>query len=107
MKRRSAPPEDPDFARFWAAYPRKVGKGAARKAWAKMRPPIDLVLRTVRAFSDTEQWRRENGRFTPHPATWLNQERWNDTPPAVDPLAEYVGEQNARLLEKLDTWAES
>src|ERR1700691_581182 len=25
--------QDPDFAAFWSAYPRKVGKGQARKAW--------------------------------------------------------------------------
>ena len=23
---------------------------------------------------------RDNGQFIPHPATWLNQERWDDEP---------------------------
>jgi hypothetical protein len=26
----------------------------------------------------SEQWRRDDGRFIPHPATWLNQRRWED-----------------------------
>ena len=26
----------------------------------------------------TEQWKKDNGKFIPYPATWLNQERWTD-----------------------------
>ena len=26
----------------------------------------------------TEQWQREEGRYIPNPATWLNQGRWDD-----------------------------
>ena len=28
-------------------------------------------------------WRKEAGRFVPNPATWLNQQRWEDEPPAA------------------------
>ena len=24
------------------------------------------------------QWQRDNGQYIPHPATWLNQGRWDD-----------------------------
>jgi len=66
------------FDRFWSAYPKKVGKEAARKSFAKVRAPIDTLLAAVEAQKRSEQWRKENGRFIPNPATWLNQGRWED-----------------------------
>jgi len=69
-----------DFVSFWKAYPRKVGKGAAMKAWEKARPPLDKCLATLRWQSQSEAWRKDNGQFIPHPATWLNQARWEDEP---------------------------
>lgn len=80
------PPEDdtrehPRFARFWEAYPRKVGKDAARKAFAKRRPDDALLARMLAAIASQaagEQWRRDGGQFIPHPSTWLNEGRWQD-----------------------------
>jgi uncharacterized protein YdaU (DUF1376 family) len=68
------------FDMFWEAYPRKVGKKAARRAWdkAKDRPPIEKVLEAIERHKNSEQWVRENGQFIPHPTTWLNQGRWSD-----------------------------
>lgn len=68
----------PDFDAFWAAYPRRVAKGAARAAYAKSAKkasPAELL----RALD--EQKAHGFGRdlvYTPHAATWLNQERWLD-----------------------------
>lgn len=72
-----------DFLSFWTAYPRKEGKGAAWKAWqrtAKMRNPLELtvILAAIERHKDTEQW--DDPKFIPHPATWLNQRRWEDEP---------------------------
>lgn len=66
------------FAEFWDAYPKKVGKGAAEKAWAKCRPDLTAVLAAVGFQSASEQWRKDGGQFIPNPATWLNQRRWED-----------------------------
>lgn len=66
---------------FWPAYPRKVGKADAAKAFAKLRPDADLLgvmLRSLATQMASEDWRREGGRFVPHPATWLNGKRWQD-----------------------------
>lgn len=80
------------FDRFWAAYPKKVGKGAAEKAFAKA--PINGhladVLTALERQKHSEQWQRDGGQFIPHPATWLNQRRWEDgdpTPPQPPRLA--------------------
>lgn len=69
------------FNRFWEVYPKKVGKGAARKSWDKCRPSEELTARmiaAVRQQAQSDQWRRDGGQYIPNPATWLNQERWED-----------------------------
>ena len=81
------PVEDPLFEQFWRAYPKKQGKGAALKAWKKIRPSKSLVekmLVSVEAAKGCEQWQKQNGQFIPYPATWLNQGRWDDEVPAAD-----------------------
>ena len=70
----------PDFVAFWKAYPRKVGKGAAMKAWLTHRPPPDAVLAALQWQAASEQWTKQRGAFIPHPATYLNQRRWEDEP---------------------------
>ena len=70
-----------EFARFWEAYPSKVGKGAAEKAFAKIKPSPDLLAQMLEAVgwqAKTKQWQEG---FIPNPATWLNQRRWEDEPP--------------------------
>lgn len=69
------------FDEFWKAYPRKVAKAEARKAWQqteKIRPPIEQLIAAIKAQSGTEQWMRGNGQFIPYAATWLRGERWED-----------------------------
>lgn len=69
------------FCEFWEAYPKKVGKGAAEKAYAKIKPDKDLHDRIMGAVADAKQsssWKEEHGRYIPNPATWLNQKRWED-----------------------------
>jgi len=69
------------FERFWRAYPRKVGKDAAKRAFEKRKPDERLLaamLAAVALQSQTDEWRKEGGQFIPHPATWLNQGRWQD-----------------------------
>ena len=71
---------NPDFDQFWAAYPRKTGKGAARKAWEQLRPALAAVLEALAWQVKQDRWRAERGKYIPHPATWLTQGRWEDEP---------------------------
>lgn len=80
------------FDVFWGAYPRKVGKDAARRAFGKRKPSQALVQQMVRAIEAqqlSEQWRRDGGKFIPNPSTWLSQGRWQDevVQPGVDGVA--------------------
>ncbi|MFN2636836.1 MAG: hypothetical protein ABR585_07415 [Gemmatimonadaceae bacterium] len=71
--------EDPDFAAFWSAYPNKTGKPSGRAAWRKaMKAKVDpkLIIKAAETFRDNPERRRRAKQFTPHPATWLNDERY-------------------------------
>ena len=70
-----------EFDTFWKAYPKKVAKGDARKAWSQteaIRPDFATLLAAIEAQAKSDQWRKNDGQFIPYPATWLRQERWDD-----------------------------
>jgi len=77
-KPKSTPKVDERFAQFWQAYPRKVGKQDAKKAFAKIDVDIDVLLAALEKQKGSEQWQKDGGQFVPHPATWLNGRRWED-----------------------------
>lgn len=71
----------PGFDRFWTAYPKKVGKDAAAKAFAKRKPDealLAVMLDAVGLQCASPAWKKDGGQFIPNPATWLNQGRWQD-----------------------------
>jgi len=78
----------PEFLEFWKSYPKKLGvsKMAAFKAYIRARQDTsqaDIVQGLLRyPFKPDPQ-------YQPHPATWLNQRRWEieeDTaPPSTEP----------------------
>jgi uncharacterized protein YdaU (DUF1376 family) len=73
------------FDRFWKAYPKKVGKEAARKAFSKVKRPtetIEMITEALAWQTKSEQWVRDGGQYIPNPATYLNQARWMDEPQA-------------------------
>lgn len=81
---------DQAFEAFYGKYPRKVGKPAAKRAWkvAIKRDGIDAIRAGFKAW--VKHWADDKieEQFIPHPATWLNQARYNDQPP--------VGQAGAR-----------
>lgn len=71
------------FEIFWKAYPRerRTGKGNARKIFVKLAPSEELLNQMLSALElakQCDQWTKDNGRYIPMPATWLNQSRWED-----------------------------
>lgn len=69
------------FERFWKAYPRKKAKDKA-ESWFKRKKPtielVDIMIEAINKFKKTEDWIKENGKYIPYPATWLNGGRWKD-----------------------------
>ena len=71
----------PGFEVFWSAYPRKVAKSEAAKAYARLRPDDAtqaVLLASLARQAESPEWRKDSGRFIPHPTTWLNGRRWED-----------------------------
>lgn len=68
------------FEVFWKAYPRKVAKLAAWRIWDRMKPPLEDILKALEWQRRSDQWTKSGGIYIPHPATYLNQGRWEDEP---------------------------
>jgi uncharacterized protein YdaU (DUF1376 family) len=92
---------DPDgFDEFWQEVPRKAGKGAARKAYAQAIKKADpqTLIAAIQRYA--EERRGKDEKYTAHPATWLNAERWLDAPPKAgasdfhDQLSKALGGDN-------------
>lgn len=80
--------KESNFETYWNEYPKKVGKGTARKAYEKAeklhgdkRDFLKIVLVAVKA---QKRWRAQQkgvGVFIPEwkmPTSWLNAEAWCD-----------------------------
>lgn len=69
------------FEKFWDAYPRKVAKPEAVKAFRRAKATDADVQAMVSAIDRqglAKKVKAGESRFVCHPATWLNQERWKD-----------------------------
>jgi hypothetical protein len=79
------------FADFWSAYPKKVAKPKALKAWKKIKPAGQVLASLMAALEKQKastDWLKDAGQFIPFPASWLNGRRWEDeAPPAADKTA--------------------
>jgi hypothetical protein len=89
------------FELFWKTYPRKVGKGAAERAWEKVSPNVyPAILKAIELQKRSEQWLRDGGQFIPHPSTWLNEKRWMDEGVTVeDGGLSAAGRQTAQAVQ--------
>ncbi len=79
---------DTDFDDFWKAYPLKVGKIAARKAYAKaIKDGASTADLLAGAQREEIKQAGKNPKYIKHPTTWLNAGCWMDEPekPWTDP----------------------
>jgi hypothetical protein len=79
--------KDAAFAVFWERWPQKQAKASGRRAWMKV--PISeypALMSALEKWRTSDQWRR---RVIPHPATWLNEKRWQD-----EDIPQFVGGSN-------------
>lgn len=66
-----------DFEIFWNKYPNKEAKKKAKEIWLRAKPDLNEILKALEWQLVSDKWKRG---FIPLPATYLNQERWNDLP---------------------------
>jgi len=75
-----------DFEEWYAAYPRKRGRGQALKAYKAARKKVGADVLLARLRQQLQALTARGPEFVPYPATWLNGERWDDEPDNVHHL---------------------
>jgi hypothetical protein len=72
--------EPGDFAPWYALYPRKVSRQRAVRAWVALSPDDRAAAMAAVPHHAALFANREPDKI-PHPATWLNDRRWEDQLP--------------------------
>ena len=94
------------FASFWQLYPHKVGKANAQKAFAKAvkAAPVENIMAGLKRYA-----RKTDDRPWCNPATFLNQQRWEDQPAVTPPRGQgpppgrwSVGDVAMRRLREME-----
>jgi len=87
-----------EFDSFWALYPNRLGKGEARTAFVKAvdKVGVEKVVGGAQRLADDPNLPPK--QYVPRPATWLNQERWDDDP--YPPR----GNKKAETKRLIDEW---
>lgn len=84
------------FEKFYAAYPKKVDRATAERAWAKIEPPPDeeATEKIIKAIADAKKndSRFRDRQYTPNPASWLNAKGY---------LNEYGGDTSGGFTENV------
>lgn len=89
----------PTFDDFWAVYPRRKAKEAARRAWAKAVKKVEpaVIVEGARRYAAECQGR--DPKYVRHPATWLNGGCWEDEPDT--PVGRTKHDRFKRMAEEL------
>ncbi|WP_051250604.1 hypothetical protein [Paenibacillus harenae] len=88
------------FEEFYAAYPRKVSRQPASKAWDKLEKQKDfdpaMIIRNTFNYAETCKLLGTQPNFILHPSTYLNQKRYEDYA-TVDPEGLAKGKPNKQM----------
>lgn len=82
-KPKQSPAAPEGFDEFWQAYPKKVSKGDALRAWQKNKPDLQTVLNALAWQKKSQEWTKDGGQYIPHPASYLNAQKYLDEKPTV------------------------
>jgi len=81
---RQSPPVG--FEDFWRAYPKKIARADAMRAFAmvvQQATPSEIIRGAIRYAAERKG---EDPRYTKNPATWLNKGCWKDPSPPFHAL---------------------
>ena len=91
------------FDVFWKAYPKKVNRRDAEKAFKTVNVSVDTLVAAIEKQKQTKEWQKDNGQYIPYPATWLRRGGWeNDTTLVATPKPTHItGTDEIRELLKI------
>jgi hypothetical protein len=94
---------DDSFDQFWAAYPKRVARKDAMKAWQQVHGArhLDAILAALDWQRQQESWVKDGGQYIPLGASWLRGERWTDEP-MTQPTGKATTVRNLAVVQK---WA--
>ena len=71
------------FDIFWQAYPSKIGRQAAYRAWCALSPEDGLaqeICMGLEQWKASRRWQENGGRFIPRAAKFLAERHWEAPP---------------------------
>jgi len=91
------------FERFWNLYPVKIGKEEAWEVWQRLCPEEAAACDNLERWMRTGQWRKENGRYIPRAARFLELGQHLQKPEAGLPTGASgkLGKAELEALEQL------
>lgn len=95
--------EGDGFESFWNAYPVKLGKQQAWEVWQADPPDPGRVTYALEQWKRSRQWNRENGRFIPKPAKFLEEKHYLELPKDTPPMGAsgHPGKAELEAIEQL------
>jgi hypothetical protein len=121
-KKEYAPSKEPKcFDDWYASYPKKKQREAARRAYAKviggnLISESDLLAKTKAFSASWSDKPRDQRRFIPYPASWLNAGGYDDEPDGADPVpavrdprtfTDQDWQKRLRYFQETDVWMEA
>ncbi len=98
--------DDPEtiaaFEEWWQAYPRKVARPVAAKAYDRACTKASAAELLIGARAYAAARAGQDPRYTAHPATWLNGERWRDEPERAGPQHRGAAQAVHDALDQLE-----
>ncbi|HUT85955.1 MAG TPA: hypothetical protein VMW66_03865 [Elusimicrobiales bacterium] len=96
---------DNDFEKFWSEYPKKVGKPKALVSFKRQKPDMVKLLFALSKQKHSRQW--QDYQFIPHPTTYLNQRRWEDslteyTNMPISPKNDYMAKETDKIISDME-----
>jgi uncharacterized protein YdaU (DUF1376 family) len=93
-----------EFADWWTAYPRKVGKNAAARKYLIARKTTDAETLLAAARRYAEITAGTEKQYIAHPSTWLHQGRWTDEELNPQPPANGTDQPNGPPPRPEEIW---
>lgn len=97
---------DQAFEAFWAIYPRRIAKKPAKQAYIKalVETTPDVILEGVKRYISHIQAENIELKYICHPASWLNQGRYDDDLEINIPKTEHLSTEESRHRARVATY---
>ena len=94
------------FDDWYASYPKKQGKEAAKRTWKRMNAAERAACVAAQPMWNAH-WASEGTQFCPMASTWVNQKRWEDDIPNATPArrannSDITRDNAARVLARYE-----